>query len=302
MLNLNFNLQGYSYFAPNFGDRVQENIKKNIALIVHACDRYELLFKGFEYFFSKNWNFEIPLKYYFATEEKSVNMVHFTNIKSGKGEWSDRLSNLLDQIDEEYVIYFQEDMWLNKPVDKDFFKELIEMTLTHRWPLVKLNSSEVFKTNATDLYIKGFNVSLLNNQESGFLMSHQVSLWNKKFLKQQLKPGEHPWRNERKGTKRLRKLDPEIRHVDYFAENGNAAINKNATEIIRSEYQSISFNATLHQNTIPFLEKLKTDPDVAAYTAQLIHNYTHQLTHDGKPKPLKKDVFKQIKDWLKGKS
>lgn len=275
-------------------------IKNNIALIVHTCDRYELLFKGFEYFFLKNWNFEIPVSYYFATEEKSVDIRNFKNIRSGKGEWSNRLAILLDQIEEEYVIYFQEDMWLNKPVDKEFFKELFKLTIQNKWLLVKLNSSAVFKTNRTDLFIKGFNVSVLDNKKSGFLMSHQVSLWDKAFLKQQLKAKEHPWRNERKGTKRLRKLDPEIFHIDYFAENGSAPINENTSDIIRSEYQSISFNATLNHNAAPFLEELKSVPHLSAYAKKLIHNYEHKITHDGKPKPLKKDLFKRIKNWIKG--
>ena len=275
--------------------------KNNIALIVHTCDRYELLYKGFEYFFLKNWDFEIPANYYFATEEKPADIKNFKNIRSGKGEWSNRLSVLLDQIEEEYVIYFQEDMWLNKPVDKDFFNELFKLTVQNKWQLVKLNSSAVFKTNSRDLFIKGFNVSILDNKESDFLMSHQVALWNKAFLKQQLKPNEHPWRNERKGTKRLRKLDPEIFHIDYFAENGNAPINENTPDIVRSEYQSISFNATLNHNAAPFLEELKSVPHLSAYGKKLIHNYKHKITHDGKPKPLKKDIFKRIKSWIKDK-
>ncbi|MBB6274006.1 hypothetical protein HDF26_004479 [Pedobacter cryoconitis] len=275
--------------------------KNNIALIVHACDRYELLFKGFEYFFSKNWDFDIPVNYYFATEEVSAGLANFKNIKSGKGEWSNRLSTLFDQIEEDYILYFQEDMWLNKPVDKEVFTELFKQTLANQWNLVKLNSSEVFKTNSTPLFIKGFNVSVLDNKESNFLMSHQVSLWNKAFFKQQLKPNEHPWRNERKGTKRLKELNPEIFHLDYFAENGNPAINKNTPDIVRSEYQSISMNATLNHNAAPFLEELKSAPHLAAYTEKLIYNFENGITHDGKPKPLKKDLFKKIKDWVKGK-
>lgn len=275
--------------------------KNNIALIVHTCDRYQLLFKGFEYFFLKNWNFEIPVTYYFATEALSVDVKNFKNIKSGKGEWSNRLVNLLDQIDEDYIIYFQEDMWLSKPVDKEVFTALFEKTISNNWQLVKLNSSAVFKTSATNTYIKGFNISKINNKESNFLMSHQVSLWNKDFLKQQLKPNEHPWRNERKGTKRLRKLNPEIFHMDYFAENGNPAINDNLADIVRSEYQSISFNATLNHNAAPFLEDLKSANHLSSYRDQLMYNYTHQITHDGKAKPLKKDIFKRIKNWIKGK-
>lgn len=276
-------------------------MKNKVALVVHTCDRYELLYKGFEYFFQKNWDSEIPLSYYFATEEKSVEIKNFTNIKSGKGAWSDRLLNILNKIDEDYVIYFQEDMWLNKPVDKEFFVELMDLAVKNKWKQVKLNSSGVYKTAPGNLFIKGFNVSKIINKESGYLMSHQVTLWDKNFLKQQLKLNEHPWRNERRGTKRLRKLDPEIFHIDYFNENGKTPINQNESIINGSGYDSISVNATLNHNVLPYLEVLKSEVKLAEYTEKLIFNYTNNRTHDGKPKPLKKDIFKRIKDWIKGK-
>ncbi len=269
-----------------------------VALIVHSCDRYELLFKGFDHFFRANWDFSIPLHYYFATEELKVELPGFTNIRSGKGAWSDRLRLLLGQIEEEYILYFQEDMWLNKPVDAEFINALICKATSNKWMQVKLNSSEVFRTHSTGLSINGFEVSKINNLTSGFLMSHQVTLWNKQFLMEQLKPGEHPWRNERKGTKRMRSLTTAIYHLDYFAENGQPAINNNASEIKRSEYQSISMNACLNHNALPFIVKLEQDPAQADYAARLRFNYEHQITHDGKAKPLKKDIFKRVKDWL----
>ena len=88
-----------------------ETEQKKVALLVHSCYRYEFLYKGFEYFFSRHWDFSIPCNYYFATEEIDANIHGFKNIKSGKGEWSDRLIKLLrDNIKEGYILYFQEDM------------------------------------------------------------------------------------------------------------------------------------------------------------------------------------------------
>jgi hypothetical protein len=274
-------------------------IKNQVALIVHTCDRYELLYKGFAYFFHKHWTFDSPFKYYFATEELDVNIDGFTNLKSGKGAWTDRLKNLLNQIDEEYVIYFQEDMWLSKAVDKDFMVELSTMAIQKNWMQVKLNSANVFKTAPTSNYIQGFNVAKLINEESKFLMSHQVTLWNKAFLTAQLKPNEHPWRNEKRGTKRLRKLNPEIYHVDYFAETGHPPINQNEAGIQRSEYYSISSNASLNNYTPPYLEVLAKVPELKVYASLLQDHFEKEITHDGLPKPLKKDIFKRMKDWLK---
>src|SRR5688500_14079377 len=173
---------------------------KKVALLVHACDRYSFLYKGFEYFLSKHWDPGIHCTHYFATENTDAHIASFINIKSGKAEWSDRLALLLrKKIKEDYILYFQEDMWLNKRVNKNFFNSLFENAVTNDWKQVKLHSSEVYHTEKTNHYIEGFNISLVNNERSDYLMSHQVTLWQKDFLLAQLPSNEHPWRNEKKG-------------------------------------------------------------------------------------------------------
>lgn len=273
--------------------------KNKAALLVHSCDRYEFLYKGFEFFFSNHWDFSIPCSYYFGTEEKKVTIRGFQNIRSGKGQWSDRLLELLKEIPEEYILYFQEDMWLTRDVNPQFFTKLFEFTLQNDWQQVKLHSSEVYKTKPTSLYIEGLNIAKINNASSEFLMSHQVTLWNKKFLSEQLHKNEHPWRNERRGTKRLKKLNPVIFHADYFAENGKPEINTNAHEVKRSEYHTISINGTLNSNVLPFITILSNgNTDEKEYAEKLRFHFERQLTHDGKPKPRKEDIFKKVKKWI----
>jgi hypothetical protein len=274
-------------------------IQNQVALVVHTCDRYALLYPGFAYFFRQNWDPGIAFNLYIATEEIDANLEGFKNIKSGKGEWTDRLLKVLDQIDEEYLLYFQEDMWLNKPVSKTFFDELAVQAVRDNWKQVKLNSSEVFKTEKTGQFIQGFNVAQINNRESKYLMSHQVTLWNKQFLKEQLLPNENPWRNERRGTARLKKLNPVIYHIDYFAENGYPAINENAAGIVRGEYKAVSSNASLNNSAEPFIEELESDANCKEYAGILRQHFSEGLTHDGKEKPLKQDIFKRGKEWLK---
>ncbi|WP_316830943.1 hypothetical protein [Pedobacter aquatilis] len=274
--------------------------KNNIAILVQACDRYEFLFQGFDYFFSRHWNFKIPGKYYFATEEKEVKINGFENIQSGSGAWADRLAYLLkNKIDEDYILYFQEDMWLSKPVDPHFFTKLFDLMKENNWNQVKLHSADVYKTKATDLFIDGFNVTEIDNQKSDYLMSHQVTLWRKDFLLAQLHKNEHPWRNERRATRRLKKLNPQILHIDYFAENGCAEINENKTVENRSEYHAVSFNSTLNFNVVEYIKLLqKGNAEQKKYADALQNHYDNNLTHDGKPKPKKEDIFKRFKNWF----
>jgi hypothetical protein len=273
----------------------------DVALLVHTCDRYRFLYPGFSYFFNQHWDYTAQCQYYFATEELDAVIPHFTNIKSGRGEWADRLRYLLQQvITEKYVIYFQEDMWLTQPTSGQFLNQLLALVKQNQWQQVKLDSAANYQTHPTPHFIEGLNVSLLNNQASGFLMSHQVTVWEKEFLIQQLHKAEHPWRNERKGTKRLRKLNPAIYHVDYFAQNGQPAINSNQPQARRSAYFTISGNSQLQDNVIPYIHVLQQGgPEQQAYAAQLLHHYQNQLTHDGQAKPRKEDIFKKFKNWLK---
>ncbi|MCW3109451.1 MAG: hypothetical protein JWQ09_3957, partial [Segetibacter sp.] len=260
------------------------------------------LYQGFESFFLRHWDFSIPCSYYFATEEKKVEIKGFQNIQSGKGQWTDRLVVLLNMIPEDYVLYFQEDMWLNKDVNEAFFKQLFERTIKNEWKQVKLHSSEVYKTIPTDIFIEGFNIAKVDIDASDYLMSHQVTLWNKKFLLQQLPKSEHPWRNERKGTKRLKAINPAIFHADYFAENGKGEINNNNHPVRRSEYRTISVNGTLNSDVLPFISVLQQgSEDEKQYAEKLIFHYENGLTHDGKPKPRKEDVFKKIKNWIRNR-
>lgn len=273
---------------------------KNTALLVHTCDRYELLYKGFSHFFSKYWDFNAECNCYFATEEKKVTIDGFENIQSGKGEWADRLRFLLqEKIREKYVIYFQEDMWLTGKTDAGFFNQLFELAEKNNWQQVKLHSAGIYKTHPTDIYINGFNVAKVDNERSDFLMSHQVTLWNREFLIRQLHKGEHPWRNERKGTKRLKRLSPEIFHIDYFEENGNKEINRNEQSAARSGYYTVSINGSFNDNIQQYLPDLLNSDE--QYARKLEYNYTHQLVHDGRQRPRKTDMFKRIKNWIQDK-
>lgn len=275
-----------------------ESAKNNVALIVHACDGYQFLYEGFEQFFLKYWDFKVDCNYYFATEVNPVSIQNFTNIQSGKGEWADRLAFLLkEKIKEKYVLYFQEDMWLNKPVNADFFNRLFKLAAQNNWQQVKLHSGDIYKTHPTEFSIGGFNISVLDNEASDFLMSHQVTLWNKEFLLKQLHKKEHPWRNERKATKRLKKLNPQIFQADYFAVNKDEMFNNlNTDPVLRSEYQTVSTNGRLNVLAVPLIEELyKGNTAQQQYAAKLEYNFTNQITHDGKPTPQKFDIIKWIK-------
>ena len=269
-------------------------------LLIHTCDRYEFLYKGFEIFFNLYWDSKIPTTNYFATEEKSPSVTNFKTIRSGKGEWSDRLIQLLTHdIKEDYIIYMQEDMWLTKPVNYQILRQLIDYTIQNSLDCVKLHSSEVYTTIPTGITIHGLALNIIDNKKSKYLMSHQITLWKKDYLLKQLQPNEHPWRNERRATKRMKNENPILYQIDLFAENGKAAINQNQNPTIRSEYFTISHNGILDTQIQYFIRQLHQQNLEIEYANQLQHHFENSLTHDGKTKPRKEDILQRLKHWLK---
>lgn len=190
-------------------------------------------------------------------------------------------------------------MWLNKSIDATFFNQLFERIIKNNWEQVKLHSAEDYKTKQTDMFINGFNIARLDNS-SGYLMSHQITLWKKQFLISQLRNKEHPWRNERLATKRMRKLAPVIMQIDYFSENDYPENNDNQKNILRSSYSNISVNGILHKRALPYIQELinNGDPNHNQYGLQLKYNFQNSLTHDGLSKPRKIDIIKRAKSWI----
>lgn len=274
----------------------------NVAFLVFACDRYQFLYQGFDYFFKKNIPSNVVTKAYFATEELSCGLDHYKYLKSGKGEWTNRLKVVLDQIDEEYIIFLQEDMWFTKKVSETAFSKIINYAVNSDLSLLKLHSADIYKTISTNHDIDGFELTKLDKKHSEFLMSHQVSIWKRSFFRDQLKDNEHPWRNERKGTKRLRKSPVDIYQMDLFSENHKEPNNQN-TSNEHGAYLTISENACIHPRTKELLGELQVDlPD---YAKKIQYHMDNELTHDGKERPRKKDFTKSVKNgiynWFKTK-
>jgi hypothetical protein len=167
----------------------------SLAVLVHSFDKYSFLWPGYEEAFKKNWNLNYP-EVYFASDIETKNKVGepFKMIYSGEGEWSDRLKRLLLQLPYDYVLYMQEDHWPTK-----------KPPLTECWQLMdELNLNRLQISLVNQFYsLTGDKIPLHFHHTSKYLVSHQPSVWRKSFFLDCLRPGETPWVNEYRGTKRL---------------------------------------------------------------------------------------------------
>ena len=116
-----------------------------ISIIIHTCDKYKFCWEGWYYYFKQYWNFNLPWKIYFLNEVIKVDYENIIQIKSGYGEWSNRLKTGLNEIKSDYIFYIQEDMWLQKKIDFDLFMDLFEIVKKNDFNALRIVCNQDFK-------------------------------------------------------------------------------------------------------------------------------------------------------------
>lgn len=168
----------------------------NIPLILHTCDKYNWLWKGWEYYFKKFWKYDNEIIFVNETiTEIPDNCKHFP---TGSGQWSDRLIKALDNIQSDYVIYMQEDFWpIKEPPN---IESLFNILKKENLDAIRICEPSIYYS-LIDTEYENIKQFLLN---SDYLITHQFSIWNKRFFRKSLVSNETPWDHEIKGTERLK--------------------------------------------------------------------------------------------------
>lgn len=164
----------------------------DIGILVHSFDGYRRYWPGFLYFYRKHYAEKTsshrrwPL--YFATEQKtpSKDIVPFRHIQTGEGSWGYRLRKALEVIPQSYVLYMQEDMWLNGTLSHSRLEEawgrMISQNAIH-WKL---------QTNCEHLVLCPTDY----NDPKWYVASHQPAIWDKEFLLSTLRDNYSPFAHE----------------------------------------------------------------------------------------------------------
>jgi hypothetical protein len=174
----------------------------NLSLLVHTFNKYQFLWPGS----LQAWRiaYTETCLFYWGTDEpghEKYDFGKFQVLYSGKNEWSDRLITLLNHIPTDYVLYAQEDHWPTAhPPD---LSEM--MRIMTQKGLKRLQLSPIVQFYS----LTGSELPLFFHPKSKYLVSHQPSIWDRKFFISCLERGQTPWVNEYEGSKTLSKL-PEI--------------------------------------------------------------------------------------------
>lgn len=179
-----------------------------IPVILHSMDSYSKFWNSWFYLFNLHCKNHGPI--YFLSEDKEPDFISdVIHIKTGKGEWGERLLKALAQIDSELVFYMQEDFWCVK--DFELTDDLVNMF--HEFNMDQLH----IKENVNLIKTKKIKDNLYRfSQNSDYTQNHQFGLWKKTKLIENVLPNENPWQNEIEGTKRLNETTHNVYLLDYF--------------------------------------------------------------------------------------
>ena len=214
-------------------------MRNKVSLLVHTFDGYQHFWPGMLYTLDFYWNFDsVPV--YFATEEMDRSSLkidckgidyqidpRINFITAGKGEFSDRFIKAIREIDSEWIIYIQEDMWLKRELSIDLINELIECAESENADSIKIHAVlyyyNQYRLEKTEYKIRGKNV-LRYSQGDNFLLSHNATIWKKDYILRHQREGENPWENEIKGSERMSSEQHNHLHynINWYCQPGMA--------------------------------------------------------------------------------
>lgn len=175
----------------------EKNIISKCAVLVNSCDKYKEAWNPFFELFNKFWPY-CPFKIYLNTESEKYNNYDVVTLNS-VGTWGQRLSNALNDMDEEYVIFLLEDFFLQKTVKEKVIMEcLARMINNSQIGCFYFNQIVGYKSDGNDVY-DGFFRMYPNNDYNDYAVSCQAALWKKDYLLKLCKNVDTAWDFEIKG-------------------------------------------------------------------------------------------------------
>lgn len=153
--------------------------------LVHSFDGYKRYWEPWIHFFFK-FHREPVWPVYFASETILVVDQRVSPILTGKGEWGARLIQALEKIPEDYIFYFQEDIWLTDTLTQDYLDAAVQTIHENNLNYLKLQAD------------CRFTVGLLDRIQDRrwYIISHHPGLWRKSYLLSTLQAHMTPFQHE----------------------------------------------------------------------------------------------------------
>lgn len=171
--------------------------KNNCAIIISSCDAYNDAWEPFFTLFFRYWP-DCPFPIYLISNYKEHKDKRIISIRVGEDKkWATNMMAALEITKCPYVIYFQEDYFLQSRVNTEYIEKLVYYAESNNISCLRL-----FPSPPPDIFFKNsLNLGQIS-KDAAYRVSLQAALWKSKDLKDLVCEGESGWDMEYNGTLR----------------------------------------------------------------------------------------------------
>lgn len=205
------------------------------SILVNTTDSFEDCWYPFFKLFKKYWP-DFHGTIYLNTETKDfsfegLDIVPIKNKLVGES-WSKCLKFALNFIEEEIILYLQDDYFLKDTVQKNIIEHLYSKILENNIDCIHLTPFASEGPFEKSQYLDVLKYS----KKAAYKIGTQASLWRKSTMKKYLKDHENAWHFEVFGTKRAWRHNEEI-YIYNFNKNENEIIPYSPTGIVKGKWK-----------------------------------------------------------------
>lgn len=174
----------------------------SVAVVVSSCDAFFDAWRPFVFFFQKHWG-DCPFPVFLIVNRLQARSRIVQPLSVGPDrEWASNMMTALESIPLPYVLYFQEDYFLNGPVNNALLAEDLAYAIDNDAASFCFHSRGTPEPNFQPLNER-FGIVPPDSDGRTRL---QVTLWKKEVLQATLRPGESAWNMEARASERTRDL------------------------------------------------------------------------------------------------
>jgi len=215
---------------------------KDLTVFVNTSDNFEDCWLPFFKLFQLYWpNCPYPIVLNTETKDFQYPGLDITCSKVAVGEarrltWSECLARSLGDIKTPYLLYLQEDYFLETPVRGDLIESFLEELRTGRADVIR-----ILECGGSGPWHETENPLLWEvDQQAKYRIALQAAIWRKSTLLSHLRMHESPWQLEIFGSARARRRKKEkvfCLNRDKFSKPGEEVFNYQATGVVSGKWE-----------------------------------------------------------------
>jgi hypothetical protein len=174
----------------------------SVALVISSCDSFFDAWRPFVFFFRKHWP-DCPFPVFLIVNRLRIRSAIVQPVSVGPDrEWASNMIAALASIPQPYILYFQEDYFLNGPVNSQQLAQDFAYAFDNDAASFCFHARVQLEPNFQPLNDRFGIVP----RDSDGRTRLQVTLWKKSVLQSILRPGETAWNMEARASERTRDL------------------------------------------------------------------------------------------------